>query len=171
MKNTLSSLAKAAGVLLLSFSSASLFAIPDPAWTSNPSYFNVNSLDPGATFDGNIDLPFYKIDLPATESGPGASLIDYTLSADENTILATWALGTLSFSSVALKQSTEYTIWDTSSVNWAGYSGFFVTNTQIDPAGISHVSMSGTNVPEGGSTVLLLGAALSVGAFIRRRRA
>jgi hypothetical protein len=176
MKFSVSSSIKLA-IVVLGMWSTSASAVPLGAWTSNPLYFDVNSLGAGITQTGNITLPYYKVDFPATESGPGAAAIDFTLSPDGNSALFTWTpQGSQSFSAIALKQATSYTIWNTAAVNWALYTGFYVTNTQITPLGISHITMDGASrppggpgVPDGGSTVALMGAGLALLAFARRK--
>jgi len=158
---------------------ASASAAPLAAWTSNSLYFDVNSLDPGVTSTGNITLPYYKVDFenPPVESGNAAAIaaIDFMLSPDGNSALFTWSpQGSQTFSSIALKQATSYTTWDTSAVNWANYTGFYVTNTQINPLGISHITMAGapgTTVPDGGATAALLGLGLVAVSFFARRKA
>ncbi|MBL9201988.1 MAG: hypothetical protein JNL39_15865 [Opitutaceae bacterium] len=184
MKFSLTSSVKLAAVVLGLWSSSASAATIPASWTSPTppnNYFNVNSLGQGTLFGGNITLPYYKVDFPATESGPGASAIAFTFSPDGMSALFTWTpMGSQAFTQIALKQANGYILWDTSGVNWGVYNGFYVTNDQslISQPGISHITMAGgsqtpppptTGVPDDGSTFALMGSVLVLLAFSRRK--
>jgi hypothetical protein len=169
----------------LAFGSSLSFAAPNLDWDLSNS-FNVNSLGAGAEFPGNTPAADYKFDVPASETGNAfwTDALSTVISSDGLTAWVTWSpLGSLSFDEIMVKAANAYLLWDTSAVNWAAYSGFFVTQDQIvqgkgkDSAfnGISHISINGdgiTRVPDAGATVVLIGLGLAgLAVFTRRRSA
>ena len=167
----------------LALGSSFAVAAPDLVWDLSNS-FNVNSLGAADEFPGNTPAADYKFDVPATESGSAfwTGALSTVISSDGLTAWVTWSpLGSLSFDEIMVKAANAYLVWDTSSVNWAAYSGFFVTQDQIIQGkgkgasfnGISHVSINGdaiTRVPDAGATVLLIGLGLAGLAIVTRRR-
>jgi hypothetical protein len=181
---TFSSLKPLALGVALSLGSSFLVAAPNVGWDLTNS-FNVNSLGAGVVIGGNTPAADYKFDVPATETGTDfwKNALSTVISSDGLTAWVTWSpMGSLSFDEVMVKAANAYILWNTSGVNWAAYSGFYVTQNQIKQGqgpnasfnGISHISVNGetiTRVPDSGATVLLIGLGLTGLAIVSRRRA
>ena len=136
---------------------------------------------------GNTTSAFYEVSGAGVESGTAAGLFSATLGGDADT--GFWvkiAFGSNpqpGLTSAFLKASNEYLWWDSTDLA-AFNSGTFdsitlwnngangIKNTNNKFQGTSHAGLNGTpgtTVPDGGSTLLLLGAGLAVLGVARRR--
>lgn len=142
--------------------------------------FDVNAYGGGTINAGNTPNDFfYKFDVPGTESGDGASLLDTVISNGGLTATVTWApTGSLDFDFIYLKASNEFIKWDVSGVNWSTYDGFTVTNDLIKnkkgvAQAISHIQADGgvttTKVPDSGTSAILVGLGLIALGLFRRK--
>ncbi|MDP3073284.1 MAG: VPDSG-CTERM sorting domain-containing protein [Opitutaceae bacterium] len=151
-----------------------------------PFVYDVNSQGTfqGITAGNNPFAGFYKFDVPATESGSASSTFATVISNSGLTATITWSGAQPTLNSIILKASNNYGTWDISNFNSNVYTSIVITNGTVltgsgNVAEISHVEFSGsltpkppgaTGVPDGGSTLLMLGLGLMGLAVAMRRR-
>jgi hypothetical protein len=185
LKSSIAGLIALAGVTFAS-------AVPLPEWTTNPAYFDLNSLSGTVAKSNQTPKDFdYKFEADgAKEEGDLASLFSTTLSSDKLSALISWTpAGSVILTDIYLKSSTKYIHWVIpGGVDWSLYSGFYVTNTQIlnhkgKAQGISHLTLNGryvpppppptptpVPVPEESGTLILLASGLAALLAWRNRR-
>jgi hypothetical protein len=142
--------------------------------------FDVNAVlgDGAVVLNTNTPDTDYKFDVPGTESGD-TDTYETVISNGGLTATVTWSpTGSVSVSDIYLKAGNDYIYWDTSAVDWSTYDGFSITNDQLLNTGsgkaheISHISVNGAgaSVPDGGATIVLVGASLLGMSFLVRRK-
>jgi len=172
MKKLLLGSLLAVGLLLTQAANAATFTLASSLATLSP---------------GNLTTTFYEVASDGTDSGTAASLYSATLGGDENA--GFWV--NISFggnpqpvlTSAFLKASNQHLLWDSTDLATFN-SGIFdsIRLENIGTGGIlnrngkyhetSHAGLNGTpgtKVPDGGSTLALVGLAIAGFGLIRRK--
>ncbi|HEY8993782.1 MAG TPA: hypothetical protein VIM71_03780 [Lacunisphaera sp.] len=150
--------------------------------TAHANILDLNTVAYDSIVAGNDPFPGsqdYFADKDGNTSGPLSAYITTVIAG--KTVTATWdPAGSITFDWLHIKSGNGYVVWNFNSFDWSPYSGFTYTNDDItngntrNPVfvGISHVDGGGSHneVPEGGTTAVLLGSALIAASMIARRR-
>ena len=110
----------------------------------------------------------------APEAGPFSGSYDISYEDDLTGFEITWIAGTpvAEASYLVAKDGNKHGHWIFDISQWNGTETITVTGLWPDGGSLSHASIWGTpptNVPDGGTSLLLLGMAVSVIGLIRRR--
>jgi hypothetical protein len=158
---------------------ACAFTLSASAVPINPFYLSTSAADS----TGGLEVFTYKSNVGGVEEGVAAGIFDtvYSPASEPFTATITWTGVQPILESVSLKAGSNLWTWTAAgalatfnlgaSTNL--YDGLILSHNSVlfDPRNaISHVSLNseGPSVPDGGASIILLGAALTALGFSRR---